>query len=115
MRLSYEALAKESMRSGRKLPENEDSVGVPGNRALRRLDRAVLDYLNKVQDREVGQEFQTIRALFPEGKPLYPGAGFRELTHVQLCVREPRQVLGVFRVPDWQRVRLGLPDLYGAA
>jgi hypothetical protein len=50
--------------------------------------------------------------LFPEGKPLYPTAGFRELTHIQLCVRDSRQIQGVFRIPDEQRTTLGLPRLY---
>ena len=26
----------------------------------------------------------------------YPGAGFRELDHVQVCVRSPRQIIGYF-------------------
>jgi hypothetical protein len=77
----------------------------------------VIDHLNATVDEAAAQHrgvqrFQTIRALFPEGKPLYPTAGFRELTHVQLCVRDKRQIQGVFRIPDEQRLALGLPALY---
>jgi len=58
------------------------------------------------------QPHPTVRAMFPEGTKLYPGAGFWQKTHVQLCVREPEQILGVFRIPEWQRVELNLPELY---
>ena len=53
-----------------------------------------------------------IEALFPEGSELCPGADFRDKTHIQLCVREREQILGVFRIPEWQREELELPILY---
>ena len=56
--------------------------------------------------------YTTVRAMFPEGSELYPGAGFRDKTHIQTCVREPEQILGVFRIPDLQRAELDLPDFY---
>ena len=62
--------------------------------------------------KQSSRSFQTIRALFPEGKKLYKNAGFRSKTHVQICVRDQAQILGVFRIPEFQRVKLALPDLY---
>jgi hypothetical protein len=50
--------------------------------------------------------------MFPEGTELYPGTGFRDKTHIQICVWEPEQILGVFRIPDWQCAELELPELY---
>jgi hypothetical protein len=58
------------------------------------------------------QPYTTVRALFPEGSKLYTDAGFWDKTHIQLCVREPEQIQGVFRIPEWQRKDLGLPRLY---
>jgi hypothetical protein len=58
------------------------------------------------------QPYATVRAMFPEGAELYPGAGFREKTHIQICVREPEQILGAFRIPKWQSKELKSPDLY---
>ncbi len=58
------------------------------------------------------QPYTTVRALFPEASELYPGAGFRDKTHIQICVREPQQILGVFRIPEWQSEELELPPLY---
>src|SRR5437667_162610 len=42
-------------------------------------------------------EFDSVRAAFVEGEPLYPGAGFHRRTHIQLCVRSTAQVIGYFR------------------
>jgi hypothetical protein len=58
------------------------------------------------------REFDTVRALFPEGEELYENAGFREKTHIQIAVRKPRQELGVFRIPAWRLRELSLPDFY---
>jgi len=41
----------------------------------------------------------SVRGVFVEGEEVYPGAGFREKTHVQLCIRNLDCIKGVFRVP----------------
>ena len=46
-------------------------------------------------------QFDTVRGLFPEGTPLYDGAGFRERNHVQLAVRNTDQILGCFYPPQF--------------
>lgn len=105
---SYKALQKQT---GNPMPENKDASNrPPGNRAIRLLDRAVIDHLHanyKVMSR---REFDTVRALFPEGEELYPGAGFWDKTHVQIAVRNPEQIRGVFRVPGHELEKLGIPD-----
>ena len=35
-----------------------------------------------------------------EGERLYRTSGFRKQTHIQICVRNPAMIKGVFRVPD---------------
>jgi hypothetical protein len=40
----------------------------------------------------------TLRGVFTEGRPIYPGAGFDEKTHIQIVVRNQRCIKGVFRV-----------------
>ena len=100
------------------VPKNVDLAKEPGgDKILRHLDCAVMNYLYTIA--EAAQEsnpkrrpYATVRALFPEGSELYPGAGFRDKTHIQICVREPEQILGVFQIPDWQSEELGLPSLY---
>ena len=43
-----------------------------------------------------GPFFQTIRGVFVEGPPAYPGAGFHIKSHVQIAVRDPGSILGYF-------------------
>jgi hypothetical protein len=88
-----------------------------GDKILRRLDCAVMNCLYGILQTEQEsdpqcQPYATVRAIFPEGGELYPDAGFRDQTHIQICVREPEQILGVFRIPEWQRIELELPSLY---
>lgn len=37
-----------------------------------------------------------LEAFFSEGERIYPGAGIREKTHVQICVRNPNCIKGYF-------------------
>jgi len=68
----------------------------PGLRA-RYLDCAVMKTLHGLREQDGLHAFDTVRGFFIEGEPLYPGAGFRELDHIQICVRHPRQILGFFQ------------------
>lgn len=47
----------------------------------------------------------SVRGVFTEGKPIYPGAGFDEKTHIQIVVRNQDCIKGVFRVPGEARER----------
>lgn len=114
--IQFKAVLK---REGAAIPENVDAVtSSSGDKVIRRLDCAVMNHLfnsvlRTVQESDPkSQPYVTVRSLFPEGKELYPGAGFKDKTHIQLCVREPEQILGVFRIPEWQRIELELPELY---
>jgi len=82
--------------SGAVLQEN---MGGRDN-SLRKLDCAVINFLHTARSKVGKQKFDTVRGLFPEGDVLYPGSGFRRDTHVQICVREPQNIHGVFRVAE---------------
>ncbi|GAB6038857.1 hypothetical protein JCM15519_34160 [Fundidesulfovibrio butyratiphilus] len=41
--------------------------------------------------------FDTVRGLFTEGGPLFPGSGFQAKTHIQTAVRTLPSIKGVFR------------------
>lgn len=75
------------------LPRN---TGQAPDFKLRRLDRKVLNWYLGVSDRR-GKRFDTVRCGFPEGGPVYPGSGILKQTHIQLTVRNPGCILGVFR------------------
>jgi len=62
----------------------------------RYLDKAVFETLHKLREKEAKPPFDTVRAFFVEGEPLYENAGLRALDHVQICVRDPRKIIGYF-------------------
>lgn len=83
-----------------------DSAGIqkaknrgPDLRA-RYLDCAVMESLHQLNQVEGELAFDTVRGFFIEGRELYDGAGFRELDHIQICVRSLDQIIGFF----WPRL-----------
>lgn len=47
--------------------------------------------------------FDTVRGMFTEGHPLYDGSGFHEQSHVQIAVRNPALIKGVFLPPELEQ------------
>ncbi len=86
-----EALYQEE---GKALPVN---AGKTPDRKLRRLDCLVLNLYLQYLDEHAGEPFQTVRAAFEEGEPAFRGSMIRRETHIQIAVRDPRCILGVFR------------------
>jgi hypothetical protein len=71
------------------------------DRLRRNLDCDVLNYLHAIRKASKDMPpFDTVRGVFVEGDGIYPGAGFRRKTHVQICVRTQSMIKGVFRVPE---------------
>jgi hypothetical protein len=99
---SYSVLVEMSHASGKPLPQNS---GGTADLLLRRLDCAVIKTLRSIVERRREEDqsvapIDTVRGLFVEGEPAFPGAGIRSKTHVQIAVVNPACVLGVFRVQD---------------
>jgi hypothetical protein len=62
----------------------------------RYLDCAVMETFHQLRQERHQPPFDTVRGFFMEGRPLYEGAGFRGLDHIQICVRSPKQIIGCF-------------------
>lgn len=91
---TYQRLAAALSAAGVPMPKNQRQ----GNEwAVRRLDCAVVNHVHEFRAQAGEAEFDSVRAAFVEGEPLYPGAGFHRRTHIQLCVRSTSQVIGYFR------------------
>jgi hypothetical protein len=83
--------------NGKNMPKNEPAPGTQEqDKVVRKLDCAVvnrsLDELAKV-----GRDYQTVRGVFVEGKPAYPGGGIMLKSHIQIAVRDPRCIMDCFR------------------
>jgi hypothetical protein len=95
-RAAYRALAELYKTAKTTLPKNR---GGPDD-LLRKLDCAVISQLHAIRGREGQPPVETVRGIFIEGKKIYPSAGFRAKTHCQVCVCNPLQIKGVFRVSE---------------
>jgi hypothetical protein len=93
---AYGKLSFSAATSGIKLPENSGG----GDYALRKLDCAVINFLHRDRVESDGEAFDSVRGVFNEGNRIYKNSGFRHKTHIQLCVRNPDIIKGVFRVPE---------------
>jgi hypothetical protein len=86
---SYASLSRISEAARTVMLVNQD-------RLRRQLDCAVIEHIPAImKDPDI---IDTARGVFVEGKPIYPGAGFDAKTHVQIAVRHPICIKGVFRV-----------------
>lgn len=95
---AYERLAEAYQEAGAKPLENRK---VEDRMVIRHLDCAVINYAHLLRE-DVGQApFDSVRAAFFEGESLYPNAGFRRQTHIQICVRDSRSIIGYFRPLDF--------------
>ena len=97
VRDSHQELIETLREAGQPTPRNHG-----GSDLLQRfLDCAVLEHLHAARKHAGFPDFDTVRGVFVEGRPIYPGAGFHEKSHIQICVRNPRCIKGYFRVlPD---------------
>ena len=93
VRQAHADLMKLSKEAGTRLPSN--SVGP--DLLVRKLDCAVVRFLHITREVEHDEPFDTVRAVFMEGDPLYENAGFAAKNHIQLCVRNIACIKGYFR------------------
>jgi len=97
LRAAYDEVVDWHQNQGLELPKNEGR-----DWKLRKLDSLVVNQLMDTMDDESisGGEafrFQTVRCPFEEGEVAFPGSMLKTQTHVQISVRDPSCILGVFR------------------
>jgi hypothetical protein len=63
----------------------------------RKLDCVAINYLVDTLEEERAAQIQTVRGAFEEGDQAFPGSMLKKETHIQVAVRDPQCILGVFR------------------
>jgi hypothetical protein len=96
VKVAYEAFVRDSNPGGVKLPTNSGGTDLRS----RNLDCAVLRTLHQMRTDAGEERFDTVRAAFIEGERLYTNAGFSSKNHIQICVRNVRNIKGYFRPLD---------------
>jgi len=86
----YDLLVEVVKKTGEIMPYNKNGSNS--------LDCAVINLIDQVTDFKQQPRYDTVRAPFLEGEHLYPGACFRDDTHMQICVRNNNCIKGLFHV-----------------
>ncbi|MDX8501819.1 hypothetical protein RFM99_25820 [Mesorhizobium sp. VK4C] len=92
---AYDKLVSLSASSGNPVPFNEGGTDA----LLRRRDCAVVMTLHKMIEDINYPPADSLRGLYQEGGALYDGSGFFKKSHIQICIRNPDCIKGVFRLP----------------
>lgn len=93
--IAYNELEKILSKSGKPLPKNENFSKSDFDFKKRELDCAVIRYAHQLAQ-EAGESFDSVRAAFWEGDPLYDGASFRKQNHIQIAILNPDCIKGIF-------------------
>lgn len=102
LRAAHKSFVQLQKLSGLPIPKNKNPRGSSNkDRVLRFLDCAVLRHLHSVvddiNDPDIGlTPFDTVRGMFVEGGRAYSGCGIYQKSHVQIAVRNPACVRGIF-------------------
>jgi len=92
LKTSYEILKNEAENEGKELPKNSRGKDL----LIRNQACAVIENLHTIMHNAGQKSFDSIRGVFWEGEDLYPGAGFKQKDHIQLCIINPNCIKGYF-------------------
>ncbi len=96
VRAGFTDLQSSVQNAGGAMPVNRTPAGST-EKLLRALDCAVINTIHARREEDKLQPFDSVRAAFIEGNPIYEGGGFYEKTHIQVCVRDTQKIRGYFR------------------
>lgn len=92
----FSSLKASAEAAGRPLPRNSSDR----DHLRRNLDCVVIERVHEFLLEGGAPPFDTAKGVFTEGTPAYEGGAILEKTHIQIAVRNPAVIKGVFRVPD---------------
>jgi len=93
LRSAYSLFRRAKRLAGEPMPNNR---GPTPDRKLRHRDCAVLNFYFRLLEDD-GLRYDSVRCAFAEGRPAFPGSGIRRESHIQLAIRNPSCIIGVFR------------------
>lgn len=97
IQFAYEFLTESLKATGSSIPVNSRSSN--GLHLKRPLDCSVIKMAHTIRALNGENPFDSVYGVFEEGAELFPGAGIKRKTHVQIAVCHPDQcILGYFRV-----------------
>jgi hypothetical protein len=101
LKVAYEQLKENLEANGETLPQNTSFGNSDFDFKNRQLDCAVIRYACELAKSEgEDSQFDSVRAPFIEGEPLYPGARFHLNNHIQIAIINPDCIKGIFLPRD---------------
>lgn len=95
LKMGYDILKLRCEQANIEMPENIPSEKV-ADILKRNLDCSVIQQIHDYNRENKLPEYDSVRGIFLEGDEVYPGACFREKTHVQICIINPNCIKGYF-------------------
>ncbi len=96
----YEILKKNHEKIESPLPINKTPKDLKNINKVdflyRYLDCAVIETVHILRKEQKFESYDSVRGVFWEGNELYENAGFKEKNHIQVCIRNPNCIKGVF-------------------
>lgn len=91
---AFIALRDTYQKSGLALPQNTQGK----DKVKREFDCAVIQALHRQRAERGAAPYDSVRAAFPEDKPLFDDSGFRKRNHIQICILKPEKCIkGYFK------------------
>lgn len=78
------------------IPQNKSAGSDDLDHVVRNLDCAMVNWTITQLEKAGNPGFDTVRGVFPEGDPAFPGSYIQEKSHIQIAVRNPDCILGYF-------------------
>ena len=92
---AYTFMVEELKAEDKEIPKNTAWTSTDIDFKKRELDCAVILYAIQMAEKE-GEPFDSVRAAFWEGEDLYPNAGFKQHSHIQISIINPQCIRGIF-------------------
>jgi hypothetical protein len=107
LQIAHSEMSLALKKQGKKIPVNTGFSSTDFDFKKRQLDCAVICYAVDMVDKyghQLGfdKPFDSVRAAFWEGEPIYQNAGFKSHNHIQLCIINHDCIKGVFLPRDKQ-------------
>jgi hypothetical protein len=94
---AYPSFLAANAASGKKMPTNTGMTNKSGDLLMRRLDCAMINWAIAELDKVLPHPIQTVRGVFLEGEPAFPGSCVMGKSHIQIAVRDPACIIGQFQ------------------
>ncbi len=99
LKTGYDIIDLALKKTGKEMPQNKHGKDTD-ELLLRYLDCYVINMIHDMRRKNNDVPFDSVKGVFFEGNELYPGSGFKEKNHIQICVCNPNCIKGYFLPRD---------------